>query len=157
VDTDAADAEAVEQLMTQAADVGTLRVLVNNAGGWLPGPQYPERREWPRRVDLNLVMPMLAAQLAVPMMIGGGLVEPDLVADTVPTQLARLRGFRPSLSRMAIHQMPSTRIAIGPLTVNNQRRSVRRKLTRSAAAEPLGDSTDVRCPQIALGRLRGKG
>ena len=39
VDTDAADAEAVERLMTQAADLGTLRVLVNNAGGWLPGPQ----------------------------------------------------------------------------------------------------------------------
>jgi NAD(P)-dependent dehydrogenase (short-subunit alcohol dehydrogenase family) len=38
VDTDAADAEVVEQLMTQAADLGTLRVLVNNAGGWLPGP-----------------------------------------------------------------------------------------------------------------------
>ena len=41
VDTDAADAEAVERLMRQAADLGTLRVLVNNAGGWLPGPQYP--------------------------------------------------------------------------------------------------------------------
>jgi NAD(P)-dependent dehydrogenase (short-subunit alcohol dehydrogenase family) len=64
VDTDAADAEA--------ADLGTLRVLVNNAGGWLPGPQYPEGREWRRSVDLNLVMPMLAAQLAVPMMINSG-------------------------------------------------------------------------------------
>jgi 3-oxoacyl-[acyl-carrier protein] reductase len=58
--------------MTQAADLGTLRVLVNNAGGWLPGPQYPEGREWRRSVDLNLIMPMLAAQLAVPMMINSG-------------------------------------------------------------------------------------
>jgi NAD(P)-dependent dehydrogenase (short-subunit alcohol dehydrogenase family) len=65
VDTDAADAEAVEQLMTHAADLGTLRVLVNNAGGCLSGPQYPEGREWRRSVDLNLVMPMLATQLAV--------------------------------------------------------------------------------------------
>jgi NAD(P)-dependent dehydrogenase (short-subunit alcohol dehydrogenase family) len=72
VDTDAADADAVERLMTQAADRGTLRVLVNNAGGWLPGPQYPDAREWRRSVDLNLVMPMLAAQLAVPMMINSG-------------------------------------------------------------------------------------
>jgi NAD(P)-dependent dehydrogenase (short-subunit alcohol dehydrogenase family) len=72
VDTDAAGAEAVERLMTQAGDLGTLRVLVNNAGGWLPGPQYPEGREWRRSVDLNLVMPMLAAQLAVPMMINSG-------------------------------------------------------------------------------------
>jgi NAD(P)-dependent dehydrogenase (short-subunit alcohol dehydrogenase family) len=58
--------------MTQAADLGTLRVLVNNAGGWLSGPQCPEGREWRRSVDLNLVMPMLAAQLAVPMMINSG-------------------------------------------------------------------------------------
>lgn len=72
VDTDAAEGEAIEQLMTQVADLGTLRVLVNNAGGWLPGPQYPEAREWRRSVDLNLVMPMLAAQLAVPMMINSG-------------------------------------------------------------------------------------
>ena len=72
VNTDAAEAVAVEQLMTQAADLGTLRVLVNNAGGWLPGPQYPEAREWRRSVDLNLVMPMLAAQLAIPMMINSG-------------------------------------------------------------------------------------
>lgn len=47
-------------------------MLVNNAGGWLPGPQYPDGREWRRSVDLNLVMPMLAAQLAVPMMINSG-------------------------------------------------------------------------------------
>ena len=72
VDTDAADAEAVERLMTQVAELGTLRVLVNNAGGWLPGPQYPEGREWRRSLDLNLIMPMLAAQLAVPMMINSG-------------------------------------------------------------------------------------
>jgi hypothetical protein len=45
VDTDAADAEAVEQLMTQVADLGTLRVPVNNTGGSLLGPQYPEGRE----------------------------------------------------------------------------------------------------------------
>jgi NAD(P)-dependent dehydrogenase (short-subunit alcohol dehydrogenase family) len=62
VDTDVADAEAVERLMTQAADLGTLRVLVNNSGGWLPGPQYPEGREWRRGVDLNLIMPMLATE-----------------------------------------------------------------------------------------------
>lgn len=72
VETDAADAEAVDRLMRQTADLGTLRVLVNNAGGWLPGPQYPEARQWRRSIDLNLVMPMLAAQLAVPMMINSG-------------------------------------------------------------------------------------
>lgn len=66
MDTDAADAEAVEQLMTQAADLGTFRVLVNKPGRWLLGPQYPEGTERRRSVDLNVVMPMLVAQLAVP-------------------------------------------------------------------------------------------
>jgi NAD(P)-dependent dehydrogenase (short-subunit alcohol dehydrogenase family) len=90
VDTDAADVEAVERLMTQAADLGTLRVLVNNAGGWLPGPQYPEGREWRRSVDLNLIMPMLAAQLAIPMMInsGGSIVNVSPAAAWAPVPTA---------------------------------------------------------------------
>jgi hypothetical protein len=66
VDTDTADAKALEQRMTQAADLGTFRVLVNKPGRWLLSPQYPEGRKWWRSVDLNVVMPMLAAQLAVP-------------------------------------------------------------------------------------------
>jgi NAD(P)-dependent dehydrogenase (short-subunit alcohol dehydrogenase family) len=37
-----------------------------------PARSNPEGREWRRSVDLNLVMPMLAAQLAVPMMINSG-------------------------------------------------------------------------------------
>ena len=36
VDTDAVDAEAVERLMTQVAELGTLRVLVNNAVDGFP-------------------------------------------------------------------------------------------------------------------------
>jgi NAD(P)-dependent dehydrogenase (short-subunit alcohol dehydrogenase family) len=40
VETDAAEPEAIEQLMLQVTHLGTLRVMVNNAGGWLPGPQY---------------------------------------------------------------------------------------------------------------------
>ena len=72
VEADAAEPEALEQLMLQVADLGTLRVLVNNAGGWLPGPQYPEAGEWRRSIDLNLVMPMLTTQLAVPLMTNAG-------------------------------------------------------------------------------------
>jgi NAD(P)-dependent dehydrogenase (short-subunit alcohol dehydrogenase family) len=72
VETDAAEPQALEQLMRRVADLGTLRVLVNNAGGWLPGPQYPEAREWRRSIDLNLVMPMLTTQLAVPLMTNAG-------------------------------------------------------------------------------------
>ena len=72
IHTDAADVAAIEQLMAQVADLGLLRVLVNNAGGWLPGPQFPEAADWRRSIDLNLVMPMLAAELAVPLMSGSG-------------------------------------------------------------------------------------
>ena len=63
--------------MAQAASLGAVRVLINNAGGWLAGPQFPESDQWRRCLDLNLVMPMLAAQLAVPLMInrGGSIVN----------------------------------------------------------------------------------
>lgn len=77
VHTDAADAAAIEQLMARVPDLGRLRVLVNNAGGWLPGEQYPRTAGWRRSIDLNLVMPMLAAQLALPLMsgVGGAIVN----------------------------------------------------------------------------------
>ena len=77
VETDASDSAAVQNLMTQVRALGTLKVLVNNAGGWLPGPQYPESDRWRRSLDLNLVMPMLATQLALPLMSvrGGGVVN----------------------------------------------------------------------------------
>jgi NAD(P)-dependent dehydrogenase (short-subunit alcohol dehydrogenase family) len=74
VETDASNAGSVRRLMAQVAGLGTLSVLVNNAGGWLPGPQYPGDSQdpadsaWRRSLDLNLVMPMLACQLALPLM-----------------------------------------------------------------------------------------
>ena len=47
---------------------------MNNAGGWLPGPQFPDTDAWHRSLDLNLRMPMLATQLALPLMHDGGAV-----------------------------------------------------------------------------------
>lgn len=70
VHTDAADAAAIEQLMDRVTDLGRLRVLINSAGGWLPGEQYPHTTGWRRSIDLNLVMPMLTAQIALPLMSG---------------------------------------------------------------------------------------
>ena len=65
----------VERLLMDAAG---LRVLVNNAGGWAPGPQYPTApfETWSRALDLNLRGPMLATQLAIGAMrvAGGGVV-----------------------------------------------------------------------------------
>jgi len=45
---------------------------VNNAGGWLPGPQFPDADAWGGVLDLNLRMPMLATKLALPLPGGGG-------------------------------------------------------------------------------------
>jgi NAD(P)-dependent dehydrogenase (short-subunit alcohol dehydrogenase family) len=65
----------VERLL---ADADGLRVLVNNAGGQLPGPQFPDApfERWSRALDLNLRGPMLATQLAIRPMrrAGGGVV-----------------------------------------------------------------------------------
>lgn len=76
VRTDASDANGVRSLVLQAAELGELEVLINNAGGWLPGPQFPDSDRWFQSLDLNLRMPMLATQLCLPLMEanGGGAV-----------------------------------------------------------------------------------
>ena len=76
VSTDASDASGVRNLVRQAAELGELGVLINNAGGWLPGPQFPDTDRWFQSLDLNLRMPMLATQLCLPLMeaAGGGAV-----------------------------------------------------------------------------------
>jgi NAD(P)-dependent dehydrogenase (short-subunit alcohol dehydrogenase family) len=53
---------------------GRLRLLVNNAGGWLPGPQFPDGDSWERSLQLNLAVPMLLTQLALPQLRAGGAV-----------------------------------------------------------------------------------
>jgi NAD(P)-dependent dehydrogenase (short-subunit alcohol dehydrogenase family) len=74
VQTDMSEEKEVRQLMQRVAEVGPLSVLVNNAGGWLPGPQFPDTEDWGRSLDLNLRMPMLAIQLALPLLGHGGAV-----------------------------------------------------------------------------------
>jgi NAD(P)-dependent dehydrogenase (short-subunit alcohol dehydrogenase family) len=66
VQTDMSEEKEVRQLIQRVAGLGPLSVLVNNAGGWLPGPQFPDTEDWSRSLDLNLRMPMLATQLALP-------------------------------------------------------------------------------------------
>ncbi len=71
---DISDEDEVRRLFDQLATLGHRRLLVNNAGGWLPGPQFPDTDDWYRSLDLNLRMPMLATQLALPLMHDGGAV-----------------------------------------------------------------------------------
>jgi NAD(P)-dependent dehydrogenase (short-subunit alcohol dehydrogenase family) len=67
--------EDVERLLSDAEG---LRVLVNNAGGWVGNAQFPDApfEDWSRALDLNLRAPMLATQLAIAPMrrAGGGVV-----------------------------------------------------------------------------------
>lgn len=76
VETDASDPDHVSRMVEEAAHLGDVTTLVNNAGGWLPGPQFPDTDAWRRALDLNLAMPMLATQLCIPHMsaAGGGAV-----------------------------------------------------------------------------------
>lgn len=76
VETDASDAEQIHRMVDRAASLGRVAILINNAGGWLPGAQFPESNRWRRALDLNLTMPMLATQLCLPLMAasGGGAV-----------------------------------------------------------------------------------
>jgi NAD(P)-dependent dehydrogenase (short-subunit alcohol dehydrogenase family) len=73
--TDPADAQ---RLIAFATAAGGPHVLVNNAGGWTEGAQYPAAAaaDWGRTLDLNLRAPMLLTQLALDPMaaLGGGAV-----------------------------------------------------------------------------------
>jgi NAD(P)-dependent dehydrogenase (short-subunit alcohol dehydrogenase family) len=72
VQADVSRADQVVSLIESADRLGPLKALVNNAGGWLPGPQYPSGDSWRQSIDLNLVMPMLATQLSLPLMAAAG-------------------------------------------------------------------------------------
>jgi NAD(P)-dependent dehydrogenase (short-subunit alcohol dehydrogenase family) len=74
VQTDMSEEREVRQLIQRVAGLGPMTLLVNNAGGWLPGPQFPDTDDWSRSLDLNLRMPMLATQLALPLLAPGGAV-----------------------------------------------------------------------------------
>jgi len=74
VQTDVSEADQVRDLVKGAVTLGRLTVLVNNAGGWTAGSQFPDTDDWGRTLDLNLRMPMLATQLCLPLMSAGGAV-----------------------------------------------------------------------------------
>lgn len=63
-----ADVTSDDDLVVVAArarDLGGADLLVNNAGGWTPGEQYPlaAAADWTRTLDLNLRAPMRLTQL----------------------------------------------------------------------------------------------
>jgi len=74
IETDAAEEDQVTAMVREAGRLGRVRLLVNNAGGQLPGPQFPASSDWHRSLDLNLRMPMLATQLCLPLLRDGGAV-----------------------------------------------------------------------------------
>lgn len=75
LEVDLSDSTEVRDFVTRALEHGAPAVLVNNAGGWGPGDQYPAADEatWRRAMELNLLGPMLATQLVLdPMRSAGG-------------------------------------------------------------------------------------
>jgi NAD(P)-dependent dehydrogenase (short-subunit alcohol dehydrogenase family) len=62
---DVTEEPELRALAARARDLGGADVLVNNAGGWTPGEQYPVApyAAWSRTLDLNLRAPMLLTQL----------------------------------------------------------------------------------------------
>jgi 3-oxoacyl-[acyl-carrier protein] reductase len=62
---DVTEEDDVRALARRARDLGGADVLVNNAGGWTAGDQFPAAPydAWSRTLDLNLRAPMLLIQL----------------------------------------------------------------------------------------------
>jgi 3-oxoacyl-[acyl-carrier protein] reductase len=62
---DLVEDDAVRLVAARARDLGGADLLVNNAGGWTPGEQYPAASPdaWGRTLALNLRAPMLLTQL----------------------------------------------------------------------------------------------
>ena len=68
-----ADLSSIAGVRTAASALltrGNVGGLVNNAGGWLPGEQYPDAapEQWLSALTLNLTAPMLLTQLLWPML-----------------------------------------------------------------------------------------
>jgi 3-oxoacyl-[acyl-carrier protein] reductase len=64
-----------ERLVREAGGHGDPRILVNNAGGWTPGRQYPHTTDWPATIDLNLVAPMRLTRLVADLGPGRAVVN----------------------------------------------------------------------------------
>ena len=76
---DLGSAEAVRSLGAELARDQRVGVLVNNAGAWTAGAQYPDARPdaWWSAMTLNLLTPMLLTQLLWPSLarVGGAVVN----------------------------------------------------------------------------------
>jgi NAD(P)-dependent dehydrogenase (short-subunit alcohol dehydrogenase family) len=75
---DIRDPEHAHRLVRLAGADGGPHILVNNAGGWTPGGQFPAAKpdEWGPTMALNLTIPMLLSQLVLGPMrsLGGGAI-----------------------------------------------------------------------------------
>jgi NAD(P)-dependent dehydrogenase (short-subunit alcohol dehydrogenase family) len=69
---DVADPAELRTVTEQAIGLGPLGVLVNLAGGWSTGPQYPDGDGWQASIAFNLVTPMLATQLCLRSLAAAG-------------------------------------------------------------------------------------
>lgn len=78
VQADVRDPAGCARIVAAARSRGGPHVLVNNAGGWTPGEQWPAAapEDWAATLELNLLAPMRLTQLVLDPMraLGGGAV-----------------------------------------------------------------------------------
>src|SRR5690242_303677 len=74
IECDLLDRQQLPAVVSRIQAAGPLRLLVNNAGGWLAGPQFPDGDTWEESLVLNLHVPMLLTRLLLPSLRGGGSV-----------------------------------------------------------------------------------
>jgi 3-oxoacyl-[acyl-carrier protein] reductase len=78
VTADVRDSAEAHRMIRVAVEEGGPHVLINNAGGWTPGQQFPVATPdaWGATMTLNLIAPMLLTQLALKPMkgLGGGAI-----------------------------------------------------------------------------------
>lgn len=74
VAADLSTATGIHAVADRLAARAGLTGLVNNAGGWRPGDQYPDAAPdtWLAAITLNLLAPMLLTQLLWPTLSAGG-------------------------------------------------------------------------------------
>lgn len=72
IECDLLDRAQLRQTVLGIAASGPLSLLVNNAGGWLPGAQLPDSDQWEDSLELNLHVPMLLTKIAIPALSKAG-------------------------------------------------------------------------------------
>ena len=170
--TDIRDPEEAYRLVRLAGADGGPHILVNNAGGWTPGGQYPAAlpEDWLATIALNLTIPMLLSQLVLEPMreLGGGAIvniasSAGLGDDGYgsPEYAASKAGLIHLTKRMAMHliqhRIATTAIAPGAFAseMNRDARDHADEVSARIPAGRIGTDEDMAGAAIFLASRAG--